>query len=339
MSGLTMKKSCTTVPIANLMPIVMKRAAVRKKNLKQAHVVMVMNEARVVVADKARVVVADKARVVVADKARVVVADKARVVVADKARVVVADKARVVVADKARVVVADKARVVVADKARVVVADKARVVVADKARVVVADEAQVVVATQHHADSERMLQTGRRATAFLSRCLPLLWKILDLSIQRESNRRAHIELGSSNLPALLKVYRDITLADVYAYLAVIITMGLVELPNEDDYWSTDTILAQGIVQNILPHNRFQQIKHCLMIANPTPAENESDRLAKVRPFLDLVQQISWARYNPQHQLSLDESQCKCGHHYSHISYRGETKKPISDYIKVYVSVS
>ena len=184
MSGLTMKKSCTTVPIANLMPIVMKRAAVRKKNLKQAHVVMVMNEARVVVADKARVVVADKARVVVADKARVVVADKARVVVADKARVVVADKARVVVADKARVVVADKARVVVADKARVVVADKARVVVADKARVVVADEAQVVVATQHHADSERMLQTGRRATAFLSQCLPLLWKILDLSIQR-----------------------------------------------------------------------------------------------------------------------------------------------------------
>ena len=107
-----MKKSCTIVPTANLMPIVMKRAAVRKKNLKQAHVVMVMNEARVVVANKARVVVADKARVVVADEAR------------------------------------------------------------------------VMVAAQHHADSERMLQTGRRATAFLSRCLPLLWKILDLSIQR-----------------------------------------------------------------------------------------------------------------------------------------------------------
>ena len=115
-----MKKSCTTVPTANLMPIVMKRAAVRKKNLKQAHVVMVMNEARVVVADKARVVVADKARVVVADEAWVVVADEAR----------------------------------------------------------------VMVAAQHHADSERMLQTGRSATAFLSRCLPLLWKILDLSTQR-----------------------------------------------------------------------------------------------------------------------------------------------------------
>ena len=65
------------------------------------------------------------------------------------------------------------------------------------------------------------------------------------------------------------------------------------------------LLAQGIVQNILPRNRFQQIKHCLMIANPTPAENVSDYLAKVRPFLDLVPQISQACYNPQ-QLSLME---------------------------------
>ena len=152
-------------------------------------------------------------------------------------------------------------------------------------------------------------------------------------INRESNCRAHSELGSSKPSELLKLYKDITLADVHAYLVVII-MGLVELPNEDDYWSTDTILAQGIMQNILSRNRFQQIKHCLMAANPTPAENESDRLAKVHPFLDLLQQISWACYNPQHQLSLDESQCKCGHRYSCISYRWETKKPITDYIKV-----
>ena len=120
-------------------------------------------------------------------------------------------------------------------------------------------------------------------------------------IKIESNRRAHIELGSSKPPVLLKLYKDITLADVYAYLAVIIIMGLVQLPNEEDYWSTDTILTQGIVQNILPRMRFKQIKHCLMVANPTPTENESDRLAKVRPFLDLVQQISQARYNPQQQ--------------------------------------
>ena len=33
------------------MPRVMKRAAVRKKNLKRAHVVMVVNEARVMVVD------------------------------------------------------------------------------------------------------------------------------------------------------------------------------------------------------------------------------------------------------------------------------------------------
>ena len=64
-------------------------------------------------------------------------------------------------------------------------------------------------------------------------------------IKIESNRRAHIELGSSKPPVLLKLYKDITLADVYACLAVIIIMGLVQLPNEEDYRSTDTILTQG----------------------------------------------------------------------------------------------
>ena len=148
-------------------------------------------------------------------------------------------------------------------------------------------------------------------------------------IKIESNRRAHIELGSSKPPVLLKLYKDITLADVYAYLAVIIIMGLVQLPNEEDYWSTDTILTQGIVQNILPRMRFKQIKHCLMVANPTPTENESDRLAKVRPFL--TANLSGSLQSTTTTLSLDESQCMCGHCYSR---RGETKKPISYYIKV-----
>lgn len=46
-------------------------------------------------------------------------------------------------------------------------------------------------------------------------------------IGRQSNCWAHIELGFSNPPVLLKVYKDIKLADVYVYLAVIIIMGLV----------------------------------------------------------------------------------------------------------------
>ena len=39
-----MKKSCTIVPTVNLMPGVIKRSAVRMKNLKRAHVVMVVNK-------------------------------------------------------------------------------------------------------------------------------------------------------------------------------------------------------------------------------------------------------------------------------------------------------
>ena len=91
----------------------------------------------------------------------------------------------------------------------------------------VMDKARVVVAAQHHADSKRMLQTGRRTMGFLSQRLPgfgRYWTylsrgpehVVDIYITpdvvnmmvRESNRRAHIELGSSNPPALLNMYRD-----------------------------------------------------------------------------------------------------------------------------------
>ena len=110
-------------------------------------------------------------------------------------------------------------------------------------------------------------------------------------------------------------------------------MGVVQLPSETDYWS-DTHLGQPIVKRTMSRNRFTQIKHCLSVALPTAEQNEADRIAKVRPFLDLVNQISRSRYRLPQDLSSDESQAQCGHRYARCSYRGETKKPIHDYIKI-----
>ena len=44
-------------------------------------------------------------------------------------------------------------------------------------------EARIVVAVQHLADNEGMLQTGSSTKAFLSQCMRLPWKILDLFAQ------------------------------------------------------------------------------------------------------------------------------------------------------------
>lgn len=153
-------------------------------------------------------------------------------------------------------------------------------------------------------------------------------------IRVQTNRRAHQELSFPTPPRLLSNWRDISEAELRAFLAVIIIMGLHILPDETDYWSVDPRIGVQPVGQLMARDRFKQIKHCLMVANPTPEQNAQDRLAKVRPFLDMVKTISQSRFQPHQDLSLDESQCQCGHRHARFSYRGETKKPIADYIKV-----
>ena len=153
-------------------------------------------------------------------------------------------------------------------------------------------------------------------------------------IRLQTNRRAHLELGAPVHKKILDAWNDVSLGEVNAYIAIVITMGMKPLPDERDYWSSDPYFNVPFVSNLISRDRFLQIKHCLMVANPTPEQNTADRLAKVRAFLDLVNNISRDRYNPHNDLSLDESQCQCGHRHSRISYRGETKKPMADYIKI-----
>jgi hypothetical protein len=155
-----------------------------------------------------------------------------------------------------------------------------------------------------------------------------------LQIRVHTNRRAHIELAAPTPPAALTNWRDVSQPELYAFLAILIVMGLHNVPEESDYWSTSDYLGVPAVGRLMARNRFKQIKHCLMVANPTAEENAADRLAKVRPFLNMVNTVSQLRYRPHQDLSLDESQCQCGHRHARFSFRGETKKPIADYIKV-----
>ena len=70
------------------------------------------------------------------------------------------------------------------------------------------------------------------------------------------------------------------------------------------------------------------------VASPTSYENRKDRLTKVRPFLKLVLKIVQRNWTLGRDAALDESQCKCGHRHARCSYRKETKKPMSDYVRV-----
>ena len=144
---------------------------------------------------------------------------------------------------------------------------------------------------------------------------------------RETNRRAYQELADEKNMELLGDWKVLTVKEMKVWLASIITMSMIKMPSERDYFSLSPIFSCNLIRNMMRRKRWEQIKHCFSVASPTPDENSNDRLAKVRPFLKLVLEIIQKNWTLGRDAALDESQCKCGHRNARCSYRGETKNP------------
>ena len=131
-------------------------------------------------------------------------------------------------------------------------------------------------------------------------------------IIEQTNKRAKIELGNAIHAKLIDDWKELDKEELHKFILVLLLMSLKKLPAIRDYWCRDWFGVQEVVR-VMTRRRFEQIKHCLMVANPTVDKNKADKLAKMRPFLELVKAIIQGNYNPGADQSLDESQIKCGH--------------------------
>lgn len=155
-------------------------------------------------------------------------------------------------------------------------------------------------------------------------------------IRLYTNRRAHQILARPNPPAFMSNFQTIELKDLQCYLAILIYMKLVNLPSENMYWSTDPKYALPVVRQTMSRTRFRQIKAAFCVALPWEAENKEDKLAKVRPFINMVKDRMKRNYVPHQDLGLDESQIRCSHRGARVAYRAaKVKKPMKDYINVF----
>lgn len=81
----------------------------------------------------------------------------------------------------------------------------------------------------------------------------------------------------------------ITLAEMFKFLALVITMGIVNLPGIQHYWSTSWPFISATFSQILSRDRFLLILKFLHLANndAVPRGHEGhDRLFKVRWYID-----------------------------------------------------
>ena len=106
------------------------------------------------------------------------------------------------------------------------------------------------------------------------------------------------------------VKKRITLAEMFKFLALVITMGIVNLTGIQHYWSTSWPFSSANFSQILSRDRFLLILKFLHLANNNDAVRE-DMTACSR--LDGISTNWWEisrkckMYNPDRELSIDES--------------------------------
>ena len=98
-------------------------------------------------------------------------------------------------------------------------------------------------------------------------------------------------------------WRDITMVEIKAFIGLIIQMGLVQLSDIKDYWSTHTTLNLPFFRTIFARDRFLQIFWMLHVGETTSTTKRS----KIQPFLDMIIPLFQRHLNPSRELSIDEA--------------------------------
>ena len=108
-----------------------------------------------------------------------------------------------------------------------------------------------------------------------------------------------------------RLWNDVTIDEVKAYIAINIIMGINCLPTLDSYWSTHPALGCDWISSTMSKNRYMAINRFLHLndnAFAAPRNHPGyDPLHKVRPMIDMLRMVFGAYYNPERELSVDEA--------------------------------
>lgn len=111
-----------------------------------------------------------------------------------------------------------------------------------------------------------------------------------------------------------KNWTDITADELKAYIGCHIIMGIHKLPNLKAYWSSDPLLRVDAVADTMTENRFEKITQNLHLNNNEnilpKTHADYDKLQKLRPLLDLLNENIGKIYDPSSVVSVDESMIK-----------------------------
>ena len=106
-------------------------------------------------------------------------------------------------------------------------------------------------------------------------------------------------------------WTDITPSDLKIFIADNIIMGLVKKSDLEKYWSITKMIRLPLFGKYLSRNRFQSILWNLHICNdgenPPFQHHGHDPLAKLCPFISMIETNIMHLYKPEKNISIDEA--------------------------------
>lgn len=142
-----------------------------------------------------------------------------------------------------------------------------------------------------------------------------------LRMSLETNR--YYKQLNAQKPSPMK-WIDTTIEEIKAFLGVSIAIGLVNLPELDDYWRSGSIYGMPWFSSIFTRDRFKQILRYLHVVDnekDLPKDNpDRDRLHKLGKLQDTLSKSFSAMYAPQRELSIDEQMIGTKSRVSFIQY-------------------
>jgi hypothetical protein len=104
---------------------------------------------------------------------------------------------------------------------------------------------------------------------------------------------------------------DTTKEEIKAFFGLLIIMGTHLLPHLSNYWSSDPILGIEAVSKVMTLKRYKKLVETLHLNDNYLAvpkgEKAYDKLHKLRPLIDALNESSLNAYQPSNRLSVDES--------------------------------
>ncbi|GBP23665.1 PiggyBac transposable element-derived protein 4 [Eumeta japonica] len=111
-----------------------------------------------------------------------------------------------------------------------------------------------------------------------------------------------------------KPFTPITTEELNVFIALNLVMGIKKLPSYRDYWSSAPDLHDSYVSKFMSFNRFSCLLNNLHVNDNSVVTNRTDpkydKLYKIRPLLDILQNNFQKNYKPSERVAIDESMIK-----------------------------